>query len=270
MMRPPLAVAFAALVLAAAPLRAQRQAGTQLVVGVADEATGQPLEGAILSLPDFQRWARTDAMGRARLPDVLQGNWTVEVRKFGYQPLRVTLVFSGRDSLEAVLMLTRTVGMLDTVRVTAESPVPARLQPFHRRRAQGLGRFQTRADLLTRWGDRRLADVAHLVLPGVRVEWNGFNAVLASSRVQSGPPAGRVPLGVQSSRVPSSGVPKGASGAVSCPLTVLVDDMPTAEGDIGWIHTSDIAGMEYFSGETAPPQYRRAGRCGVLLIWLHW
>jgi len=217
-------------------LAAQR---TTLVAGVADAESGAALEDAIVRLPSFGLVARTDALGRARLAGVKAGIWTVEVRHIGYAPLRVELAFGGSDSLDAVLMLHRTVGVLDTVHVRAEA-VPARLRLFEWRRANGIGRYRTRTELLAQHGDRELLDVAPQLFPGVRRVTNGTTPRLAGTR---GP---------------------------SCLMGVFIDGRAaSAEEDISWVRTSDLAGVEYYSGSSAPPQFR-LGACGVLVLWLYW
>jgi hypothetical protein len=249
-------VRYAALVVALtlpSIVRAQG-AGTTLIVGVADAESGTALENALVRLPDFAFHARTSGMGQARIGGVKAGKWPVEVRKLGYKPLKVTLAFSGKDSLDAVLMLERGTTTLDTVRVMAEAPTPPYLRAFETRRKMAVGRFRTRAEMLARDGDRPLADLLVYMFSGLDVERLGASAVVTSFR--------------GGLRRPN---PDPATPSLrGCPLQVFVDDQPLMGGDIGWIRTGDLAGVEFYSGDSGPIQYRRGPSCGVLLLWLVW
>lgn len=225
-----------------------------MIVGVADAESGTALESALVRLPDFEFHARTNGMGGARIGGVKAGKWAVEVRKLGYKPLKVTLAFTGKDSLDAVLMLERATTTLDTVRVMAEAPMPPYLRAFEVRRKMSIGRFRTRAEMLARDGDRPLVDLLVHMFPGIDVERMGTSAVVTSPRG-----------GIR--RPPADPATPSLRG---CPLRVFVDDQPLLGGDIGWIRTGDLAGVEFFSGDSGPIQYRRGSSCGVLLLWLLW
>jgi hypothetical protein len=242
-----LTVLAALLVSTTSPALAQ-QPGTVLVAGIADAESGAALEQAIVRLPDFAYLARTDGMGRATVRGIPEGKWPVEVRRLGYRPMRVVLAFTGRDTLEAVLMLEKSVASLDTVQVVAEA-LPAYLKEFDRRKQQGIGRFRVRSQLMLEHANRPLADVIPWLFPGLRVERMGTSAQVVSAR------GGRV-----SSR----------RGAVSCAVVAWLDGMELAEGDIGWLTVNDLAAVEFFSGASGPVQYRRGSECGVLILWTFW
>jgi hypothetical protein len=56
-------------------------------------------------------------------------------------------------------------------------------------------------------------------------------------------------------------------GAGVCGVDVYLDGMLFLD-DIDAIHPTEIAGIEFYSMTSAPPQYRRGtGSCQVMLIW---
>jgi hypothetical protein len=53
-----------------------------------------------------------------------------------------------------------------------------------------------------------------------------------------------------------------------CLVRIFLDDWPLADNDLSFVRTWDLAAIEYYTGGSAPAQYR-TGRatCGVLLLW---
>lgn len=53
----------------------------------------------------------------------------------------------------------------------------------------------------------------------------------------------------------------------TCPIAIYLDGVRDPDGLEG-IRTEELRGVEYYSIESAPPQYRRLGKaCKVLLFW---
>lgn len=53
----------------------------------------------------------------------------------------------------------------------------------------------------------------------------------------------------------------------TCPIAMYLDGVWDPDGLEG-IRTEELRGVEYYSIESAPPQYRRLGKaCKVLLFW---
>ena len=229
------------------PLAAQAQHPTTFVADVADAATGAPLAGADVVIQDLHRMARTNWLGEATFADIDSGAHQVRVRKLGFVPAQLTLPFQG-DTVGQVFMLAEAPRSLDTIRVTA-SNVPVYLQPFERRLKLGLGRFLTE-DQLDEEGTRDLRLVIATRFPGlvIRPDGSGHDALYSvrgfMTRMQVKP----------------------------CPVSVYLDDVPITQDDV-WdlTRTWDLAGVEYYDGQTAPVEYRVAGTvCGVLLLWSRW
>jgi len=216
---------------------------TILVADVAENGTGAPLVDAEVVLLDLHRVARTNWIGEAVIGDVPAGRHRIRVRKLGYAAADIELEFRG-DTVGPVFMLTRESTSLDTVRVTAER-FPPRLQPFANRMKMGIGRYVTDS-VFDREPDRSFAQIAALRFPGLVLLTNAMGIEYLAS------------------------VRSACSKVVCarCAPQVMLDDAPLRIDDFDLIRTWDLAGMEYYSGETMPVQYRRAGsECGLLLLW---
>ncbi|MDE3054480.1 MAG: carboxypeptidase regulatory-like domain-containing protein [Gemmatimonadota bacterium] len=230
----------AALLLAvAAPAAAQRT--TTFVAAVADAATGAPVRDAQVLLTDLYRVARTNWMGEATFSDVPAGKHVVRVRKPGFVPAELTLMFRG-DTVGQVFMLGEIPHTLDTIRVTAQA-TPPYLQPFENRRRIGIGRFLTANDLANE-GLKDFRLIAETRFPGLRVQRDS---------------SGREML--------LNAVPR--DGGNPCPVVVYLDGQQIDQGDV-WnlVQTWDLAGVEFYDGTDTPSQYRVSGSmCGVVLLW---
>ena len=198
-----------------------------IVAGVADADTGAPLPDAQVRLPDLGRLARTDWMGEARIGGVALAPTRIEVRKLGYAPADITLPITG-DSIGPVFMLSRAVSVLDTVTVMGRV-VPTRLKDFEIRRNTGLGRFVTDS-VLEKEASRPLSLVLSTRFPGLRA----FGGKLRSMRF-------------------STSVSRGAA---NCGVDAYLDNMLYLD-DIDAIRPSEVAGIEFYTMETAPVQFRR-------------
>ncbi len=216
---------------------------TTLVASVAEAGSGTPLVDAEVLLPELHRIARTDWLGVAILGGVPSGLHRVRVRKLGYAAADLDLLFHD-DTIGPVFMLSAEPPMLDTVRVIAVK-VPLRLEPFEHRMKMGIGRFVTDA-ALARDGDRDLAYVVMTRFPGLTLatEADGTPHIVSPRMQCSMMQCGR------------------------CDVRVMLDDAPIPGDDFNLIRVWDLAGMEYYSGETMPVRYRVAGsECGLLLLW---
>ena len=78
----------------------------------------------------------------------------------------------------------------------------------------------------------------------------------------------------------SSGTDNGASAGVTrtsmgscmpskqCYVVTFLDNLQLDSADFDLITTWDIAGVEYYTGNSVPARYRVSGAaCGVLLVW---
>ena len=94
------------------------QAPPARVVGVVrDEATGEPLAGALVSLPDLDRTTSTDAGGRYVLPDVPPGPQHVLVRFIGHTQHALHALVPAGGTLEIDVTLRAEPVRLGTIQV---------------------------------------------------------------------------------------------------------------------------------------------------------
>ncbi|MEZ0334866.1 MAG: carboxypeptidase regulatory-like domain-containing protein [Gemmatimonadales bacterium] len=94
------------------------QAPPARVVGVVrDEATGEPLAGALVSLPDLDRTTSTDAGGRYVLPDVPPGPQHILVRFIGHTQHALHALVPAGGTLEIDVTLRAEPVRLGTIQV---------------------------------------------------------------------------------------------------------------------------------------------------------
>jgi hypothetical protein len=268
-----------AALLTAATLPAQ---STVFVPTVVRARTDRPVAGAEIVLIDVNRIGRTDSLGDARMPGIPRGTHRVRVRRPGYVALDLELPFQ-TDSVRSVFYLEPLDQMLDTVRVVGRSVSP-RLAEFESRRAMGLGRFLTEIDL-QRETNREFATVAATHFPGLAARADGSGKQhLVSTRGSCGGPTGST---LNPPRIGSISAARGGgrgddpgrggtsgfgscTGDTTCPILVFLDGMSLGQEDVDLdlARTWDLAGVEYYSGATAPVRYRISGSsCGVMLLW---
>ncbi len=232
------------------PLHDATSRASTLIVSVGDNATGAFIPDAQVRLPAVGRVARTQWNGEARFSALDKGRYRIQVRAIGYAPSDIDMPLSG-DSAGIYFALERIPKQLDTVRV-AETPSMRGLQEFEARRRMGIGRFIT--DSILR--DDRTHSVQLILtrIPGLFVDRNGVTTMLPTA-------------------FPAPGKPKPAH----CPVAIYLDgfqvkDTPNPSTvDLEKFHTDDLAGIEVYSDNSAPVQYRpRGDYCRVVLLWSRW
>jgi Carboxypeptidase regulatory-like domain len=241
------AVALAALVtIPCVRVSAQTASKTSVVIaGVTDAQSGAPLADAEVTLSDLNVSARTDWSGEARIPNVTQGQHKFEIRHAGYAPLDIDLLVQG-DSTGPVFRLAKVGTTLEPVKVAGD-PSTSYLAEFEKRRQQGRGRYLTASDL-EQQQNRSL----------VTVLANAFAGLM------SGPDQGRPGHNILLTRRTR---PRLESVDVHCGVDVYLDGSQFLE-DLDALHPNELAGVEYYTIETAPGEYRKlTDNCGVLLLW---
>lgn len=220
---------------------------TVIVAGVADAATGAPLEGAFVQMPDVGKFGRTNWIGEATLDGVPFGKQHIQVRKLGYTPADIDLMIQG-DSLGPVFMLERSVQSLDTVFIGGAWR-PKRMSEFYSREAMHVGRFLSDSALAVE-KMRDLGLILSMKFPGLRVapdDQSPGHYRLVSTRPQT------------------ANALKAVAGP--CPVDVFIDGFRSYD-DLRGLYPSDLAGIEFYSIESAPVQYRlNTGACAVVLLW---
>ena len=276
-------------------------ATTVVIVGVSDSQTGEALQGAQIFFPALGRSGLTDGLGEARAT-IPSGIHRIRVRFLGYVAVDTSLTFVG-DTSGVVFRLPRTPTTMETVEVKTTSP---RMKDFEMRRTIGIGRFLT-ADQLDKEGSRPFGIVAMTKFPGLQFVTDSdgrphiasvrgscgagtspSEAILAGARgggsggrgaaTTGGGPTGSTGSGGGS----GSGTTPGSSGqsgatrtsfgscmpSKQCYVVTFLDDIQLDSADFDLITTWDVAGVEYYTGNSVPPRYRVSGAaCGVMLVW---
>jgi hypothetical protein len=96
--------------------------------------------------------AKSGSDGRFLISSIPAGDYSVQVRAIGYQPVEADAEFRGSDTVRITFELSRSVQKLEEVTVEGAAPPPVvgKMAAFEERRKAGLGRFLTRADLAKR------------------------------------------------------------------------------------------------------------------------
>jgi hypothetical protein len=218
-----------------------------VVAGVADAGTGAPLEGAYVQMPDVGKFGRTNWIGETTLQAIPFGKQRIQVRKLGYTPADVDLFIQG-DSLGPVFMLERAAQSLDTVFIGGAWR-PKRMSEFYSREAAHIGRFLSDSALALE-NMRDLGLILSMRFPGLRVQPDDLSPGhyrLVSTRPQTANALRSV--------------------AGPCTVDVFIDGFRSFD-DLRGLYPSDVAGIEFYSIESAPVQYRlNTGSCAVLILW---
>jgi hypothetical protein len=235
-----LAVFLAAPALVTSQARAQRK-GTSLHVTVADATSQAFLPDAEVTLEPLGLHRLTDFFGDARFPPLPGGVYTVAAHRIGYEPLSTLARFSGRDSLELVLLMKPASRELPDVTIEESATSPF-LREFEERRRQGTGYYITDSTLRAAHG-RQFEDVIVFSIPGIRYGGPVGKKILYSTRGSN------------------------SIHSTACPVMIYLNGIRV--GSDPYIVPLDfIGGVEYYPAGRIPVQYQELGNdCGVMLLW---
>ena len=238
----------------AAVLPAAAQNGAVLRGQVVDDASGQPVAGALVSVEGTAP-VLADSLGRFRVARLQSRQHRVSVERLGYAPteLRVQVADSATVSVRLVPRPEAVAG----VTATAPAVVSERMRGFEQRRTQhiGSGRFLTRADLEAS-SRSTLANVLRR-FPGARIARGGAASEEYLTTGQSpGPHALSRPPAPCYAQVFVNGVQVYATGRGDPPNLREYD-------------VNDIEAIEYYAQPSStPPQFRTMNAdCGTLVLW---
>lgn len=96
-----------------------RQPGASITGAVRDEATGRPLAGAVITLPDLGQQTTTDSAGRYQLRQVPAGPNHLVFRFIGYAPRTIHALVPSVGSLDLTVSLRAVPARLQTLVVRA-------------------------------------------------------------------------------------------------------------------------------------------------------
>jgi hypothetical protein len=249
---------FATAVAVAAPLIvANAQAGATAtprplgrLLGVFDDATGQPVAGAEVVNLATQARALTSESGAVSLALLEPGVTVLQIRKIGYASRMQTVMVSPADTVSITVMLKPLAQELPEVRTTAANTTGGKLASFEQHRAEGFGHFLTREELAKSQG--RLTSDVFRMIPGIQL-W---------------PDPRRAAWYVGTRRGNTSILRSGSTGI--CLAAVMVDGLiMQTPFDINSIRPEEIAGVEYYAGGASMPAEYNSTRaaCGLVVIW---
>lgn len=229
------------------------------IIGVYDEATGDPIDSVrVLDVlnGNSSLTTRTGTVSLFFLPD---GGSLVRLQKIGYEPQTLTVAISPADTVPLTLTLRR-LAQLSPV-VTQANSVPRHISPalqgFEERRKIGFGYFLGDSVLRANEG-RLLANVLMSRMPGIMVKPGRASATYLGQSprcVGGGPPQvylDGVPL--------SPDIPGGRATSSS------IDNLPF---NLTNFDVSSLAGVEWYpDGASTPMEFNHtSARCGALLLW---
>jgi hypothetical protein len=244
-MRLALSAALAAALLAGLSGSAPAQGSAVVVVTVTGETSGEPVQGARVTLDDGQHATVTNARGQATLRRVTPGSYTLEVQRIGFTVRRTTVEVPAAGLAIPVSLVPDAI---EVEGVEAEAPDWGRRlldqQGFYERRRREIGTFLTREDI-ARENPRSLA---HLLRRFGRM------------RVQSADFSRTAPVSGRNYYRPNTG---------RCPPMIFLDGVQAEAFDLDNLDPENVQGIEVYGGASqVPPEFNRSsGLCGAVVIW---
>jgi hypothetical protein len=215
--------------------------GKATLRGIARHQTGQPVNGASVTVWGTGVEATANAAGQYQFTNLPEGTYTVEARAVGFQPHRVSVDLGASRDAVADLALTPLVMAVDTMRVRASRAVP--FEEFERRRKLGLGHFLTEDDIKQK-APTYMGDIFR-GLPGIVTMPGQF---------------GRDRVLVRSS---------GITG--DCAPAIFLNGMLVniEDGDLdNIINPKDVRAVELYARTSSIPlQFQTRNGCGSAVIW---
>jgi len=207
------------------------------VIGrVLDTDSGEPLEGAIVSVPSLGQRRITDPGGWFDLGDLTAGAIVLQVSSLGYATRQDTVYVPAGQSVEIRIPLATEPIALEGITVTARSRF-LESAGFFRRQGRGYNGRQWTVDEIQAANPIMLTDLVTRVL-GVR--WG---------RTRSGEMA--------------------LLGRRQCRLSLYIDDMLVDDFSLDLLDPANVQALEVYHGNpTEMPVEYGFKHCGVILVWL--
>jgi hypothetical protein len=130
--------------------RARPPAGR--ILGVFDDATGEPIVGADVIDTDAETKLKTSVSGAVQLSFLGVDSTVVQVRKIGYIPKTFSVATGAADTVPVTVVLKPIAQTLPTVVTTGAARATGAFADFELRRRAGLGHFITQEEI-----EKRLA-----------------------------------------------------------------------------------------------------------------
>ncbi len=214
----------------------RRARGTATLRGIVRDAKGQPVAGALITLPSADTSGRSDASGRFAVSQLPAGTQLVRVLRLGNGPLSSQIDLRPGQTLDVVFDLPPAT-VLAKVDVLADREVTVQRRAFDERRRTGLGHYLDAAQL------RGQSDVTGPLrtIPSVVVQKSGFNTSVQIVR-----------------------------GGVTCTPILFLDSRRSSLDEFRMYAPDDLYGLEVYStAQTTPSEFITPGynSCGVIVAW---
>ena len=236
-------------------------APTGALAGTVRQAeTAEPLEDALVVLPERGVGTYTDSTGHFAFADLPVGETTLEVRFLDRRSERRSVTLRPREVTEVELSLRVEAVEVPGLTVEAERRRRGRMAGFHRRMERGTGHFITRDEL-----ERKEGNLLHQVFrPVAGIDVIPCRALKGSEKRRT--PACYV---VASGREAPSFIQRGP-----CVPIFYVDGHRTPIGElplgVNELGVEEVEAIEVYSGPAQTPARFSSGsrgRCGVVVLW---
>lgn len=229
------------------------------VLGLFDQATGQPIDGAEVFDVSTGWSAKTTATGTVSLIFLPDGGGLVRIRKVGYAPLFTKVSISPRDTGPITLLLERITELPAVVTKDSLHPfISGNLNGFQERAKLKLTGYFITDTLLRKSENRTVGDLLRSQLPNAFLRDGPFLSTYLLG--------GRATCSGLAPEVFLDGVPMntegvgGGRGATRIPPQLF---------NLNEIQVSALQGVEWYpSGGSVPIEFtsERTG-CGALMLW---
>lgn len=229
------------------------------VLGVFDEASGEPVEGAdVIDITSGTK-ATTTKTGTGSLIFLPDGGSIVRIRKIGYEVQTFAVAISPTDKTPITVLLKPATTLPTVVVKGTASSIPSRLRAFEEHRKSGFGQFITDS-VLRRNENSNMAYVMIAHATGLQMVTTATGATL-----------------LVSARTPCKGSAFATCKAPNCFVTTYIDgalvfnaSMPVTNAlDMGRLSPSDFAAAEFYPGGAILPAGLSPtnSQCGTLVLY---
>jgi len=237
------------------------------IIGVYDEASGQPIPAAEISETATGSSVMTSTTGAANLGFIVPKGGEIRIRKIGFEEQTMTISMAPADTLPITVVMKR---VAELPAVVTKDAAPRYLSPtlksFEERRKNHASGYFIDEATLRKEDNRALGNVLVAHAPGAIVKQvSSANFLLKSPRCSNGGMPDVYVDGVALAHLddPRRPLPKGRNRFTNPP------DPREFPIDLNMFAVRDLAGVEFYpDNATMPVQFSRtAAGCGALFLW---
>ena len=235
------------------------------ILGVFDDATGDPMQGVEVMDTQTGISAQTSVTGTVSLSFLLPGGSEIRIRKVGYgvQTMDVQLVTTG-DTMPITVVLKRVTELPAVVtRDSTRHYISPTLRAFEERRKVATTGYFIDEKALRKEDGRPLGNVLVAHAPGAIVrQVNSASFLLRSPRCSNGGQPDVYIDGVSLAHLPDPRWPQPSRQRNKADTR----DVPI---DLTQFQVSDLAGIEFYPDNATMPAElsRTSAGCGALMLW---